>query len=99
PPGRTPLPLHDALPIWGACQPRPQAAAYVDIRLQPALRIRLEAHGMLRPRLHHVVHVGAEADDALARLLAHGHLDGEKGHVLDRSAEHTSELQSREKLV
>src|SRR5690606_39325629 len=92
------LPLHDALPIWR----RGRGAAAADRRLRsgtgsPA-RGRRDAEGgpdRAPPRGHHAP---AEPDRPVARGYRPARQTGRPG-AERRSEEHTSELQSREKLV
>src|SRR5690606_42048477 len=95
----SPLPLHDALPIFGADHLAVAGAAdrlvhHADLAALPcAAQLLLQ----VRAALDRVVHGPAvEAEAVLARGL--GLVHGDVAVLHQRSEEHTSELQSRENL-
>src|SRR5207302_8644643 len=97
-PERSPLSLHDALPIWGRGHVRLLELVEEDVRdvvvdVHTRVVDELERpHRIAEPELHRVV------DVLLGRHTELEHPDGAE-KVGDRSEEHTSELQSRENLV
>src|SRR5690606_42162133 len=87
---RAALPLRARLSCWRSAAPRalhsfPTRRSSDLVQDQPVMRMAPErpGHALLQLRLH------------LLRRLS----PGQPGAVADRSEEHTSELQSREKLV